>query len=545
MGGQRARRVSARIIAAAVVSVTVLAVGREAAAAPLFWDPISPEAAPAIGGNGTWSTGDSNWRTALSGGAQAVWADGGTAYFGEILGIESLVVDLGSPIEAASITFTSDRYTINGNGFGISLGADAFIQASANATIAAPIASSTGLTKRGLESLTLSAGNTYIGRTHVLGGALKIATGNAGGNLGFTSDVFLETAAVLAVSNPADTAITVPVAGQGRITKNGAGVLTLSGTSTYTGGTAITAGEVKFASNANLGDAAGLIALGDSTNKGTLSFEGTTASMARAITLASGGGEIRSALAGSSLSLSGAITGTGRLTASGAGKVTIASAMSHSGGLTKNGTGTLTLSGANTYTGSTLVSQGTLVVTGSTAAGSTVTVASGATLGGSGSVGCVVNVHGILSPGTSAGGIATLSTGTATWFSDGGFTADILAGGGSDLLVMSNLAQQAGFTITVDSVDSLAGLTAPRIYTWTLAEIGNNTTAFDVGLVNLMLGANLQAHGADIALADVVNGNGNHTLELQYTVVPEPVAFVSLSAIALPLMLRRRRALAS
>ena len=288
---------------------------------------------------------------------QATWADGSTAYFGEILGIESLVVDLSSPIEAASITFTSDRYTINGNGFGISLGSDGFIQTSANATIAAPIASSTGLAKHGLESLTLTAANSYTGRTHVLGGLLKIASGNAGGNLGFTSDVFLETAAVLAVTNSADSTITVPVAGQGRITKNGSGALTLSGTSSYTGGTAITAGEVKFTSNANLGDAAGSIALGDSTNKGTLSFEGTTVSMARAITLASGGGEIRACLS-SSLTVSGTITGTGRLTASGSGKLTIASTMSHSGGLTKSGAGTLTLSGTNTYTGSTLVNQG-------------------------------------------------------------------------------------------------------------------------------------------------------------------------------------------
>ena len=59
-------------------------------------------------------------------------------------------------------------------------------------------------------------------------------------------------------------------------------------------------GTLRFTNNANLGDAAGSIALGDSVNKGTLSYEGATASMTRALTLATGGGEIRSALPSSS-----------------------------------------------------------------------------------------------------------------------------------------------------------------------------------------------------------------------------------------------------
>jgi autotransporter-associated beta strand protein len=51
--------------------------------------------------------------------------------------------------------------------------------------------------------------------------------------------------------------------------------------------------------------------------------------------------------------------------------VTVNGAISGGGNLTKRGTGTLTLSGNNTYTGSTTVNEGTLLVNGSTSLGST------------------------------------------------------------------------------------------------------------------------------------------------------------------------------
>jgi len=72
--------------------------------------------------------------------------------------------------------------------------------------------------------------------------------------------------------------------------------------------------------------------------------------------------------------------------------------------LTKVGTGTQTLSGPNTYTGTTLVQGGTLLINGSHTGGGLITVDPAGTLGGIGSVGDVsVLDAGTLAPGLSAG----------------------------------------------------------------------------------------------------------------------------------------------
>jgi autotransporter-associated beta strand protein len=74
--------------------------------------------------------------------------------------------------------------------------------------------------------------------------------------------------------------------------------------------------------------------------------------------------------------------------------------------LRKDGLGTWTLSGANTYTGPTVVSNGTLLVSGSIAGSSSVTV-QGGTLAGTGTIAgpVTVNALGTLAPGASIGAL--------------------------------------------------------------------------------------------------------------------------------------------
>ncbi len=81
--------------------------------------------------------------------------------------------------------------------------------------------------------------------------------------------------------------------------------------------------------------------------------------------------------------------------------------ISGTGTLTKEGLGVLTLNGANTYSGDTVVTNGTLLAnntTGSATGSGALSVCSGATLGGVGTVGGLVNVlqGGRLTPGTNS-----------------------------------------------------------------------------------------------------------------------------------------------
>lgn len=138
--------------------------------------------------------------------------------------------------------------------------------------------------------------------------------------------------------------ITAPIGGGGTygLTKTSAGVVTLSGTNTYTGGTFINGGTL----NITTGDVAlGATGTGNDValNGGTLRVSNTALTSARNLSLGSGGGTLQ-LTAAAAAALSGVISGAGNLIQNG---------------------GTLTLAGANTYTGTTTTQTGsTLTVSG-------------------------------------------------------------------------------------------------------------------------------------------------------------------------------------
>ncbi|EDU8828143.1 fibronectin-binding autotransporter adhesin ShdA, partial [Salmonella enterica subsp. enterica serovar Havana] len=164
--------------------------------------------------------------------------------------------------------------------------------------------------KSGDDALTLSGANTYTGGTLISDGTLVASNVEALGTGDVTNNATLE----LNTGGTFDNAI----GGSGNVVKSGADTLTLSGSNSYTGGTTISGGTL-VASNVEA------LGTGDVTNNATLELN-------------TGGDFINN------------IGGTGRVE--------------------KSGDDVLTLSGANSYSGGTLISDGTLVASNVDALGS-------------------------------------------------------------------------------------------------------------------------------------------------------------------------------
>jgi autotransporter-associated beta strand protein len=269
------------------------------------------------------------------------------------------------------------------------------------------------LIKTGSGTLTLTGKNIYTGNTLITGGTLDI-----GGALGsIEGNIVLENNANVTFSRSNDYSFGGYIWGRGSLTKNGSGTLTLGGpgiTNSYTGGTIVNQGTLKYSSdNAFVNDSAYTV------NGGKLDLSNLTLNFSTPAmnSLSGTGGEIALGAAtlwvnqvqGVNTAYGGAITGTGGLTKDGAGTLTLSGNNTYTGGttvsggilqigyggttgsitgninnntsvvfnrsndfsytgsisgvgtLTKDGGGTLTLVGVNTYTGRTIIEQGTLL----------------------------------------------------------------------------------------------------------------------------------------------------------------------------------------
>jgi len=357
------------------------------------------------------------------------------------------------------------------------------------------------------------------------------------------TDAFIRTGDGGAGDAAITTTITSALTGSARLVKDMGGTLILTGTNSYTGGTAINGGTIRVASDGNLGAAAG----GLSFNGGTLH---TTTSFASSRTVELiGNGTFRTDT-GTTLTANGAISGAGMLIKDGAGRLLLTTAASHTGGTTiaagsleltaaasltgnvanngllrvsrtdaltlagmisgsgafqQTGSGTTTLSGANSYTGATDILAGTLLINGNQSAATGLTsVAAGATLGGAGTIGGSVTIAngGTLAPGNSPGtltinGNLALSSGSLLAFELG--AANAVGSPLNDLVnVGGNLTLDGTLNVAVPAGGSFGiGLYRILSYGGTLTDnglaIGTMPTGADVfvqtsvaGQVNLV-----------------------------------------------------------
>jgi autotransporter-associated beta strand protein len=168
--------------------------------------------------------------------------------------------------------------------------------------------------------------------------------------------------------------------------------------------------------------------------------------------------------------------------------ISLNNALQGAGGLIKTGAGVLNLNGTNTYTGSTTVNAGTLLVNGSLAGGP-VGVASGGTLGGTGVIsGAVtVNAGGTMAPGglgkltvnnnlTLAGGSSTAMQVQHSPRTNSSVTISGSLTNGGTLLVNGGLDLAAGDTFKLFNAASYFGTFTNVILPVLHAGLGWNTS---------------------------------------------------------------------
>jgi autotransporter-associated beta strand protein len=358
--------------------------------------------------------------------------------------------------------------------------------------------STCGLTKTGVDDLTLVTNNTYTGKTKINAGNI-IGSGEsmfgaspasftpdqitfnggalvASGGINFSSNRGITISAGGGTFNTNGNTITLTnvVTGTGAIAKTGTGTLLLAGAHTFTGPVTVSTGTVQLNAAGTYPDASAL-ALSAGTIFDLKGFSETTGSL-------SGTGTVTSTAAGN-ITLT---TGGNNTTTTFAGVIQNGSAASV--GFTKAGTGTMTLSGINTYTGATTVNAGTLFINGSTASGSAVSVTSAGTLAGGGTAAGTVSLSGTVSPGNAAGTTGQLSTGAFTFNTSSIYKFEMsnVAGtqgtaSGWDLInssgaVTVNSTSANPMVINLTSVGT-TGFNTCTSYTWTLAK-GTSVSGF-------------------------------------------------------------------
>ncbi|HEY2452675.1 MAG TPA: autotransporter-associated beta strand repeat-containing protein [Scandinavium sp.] len=296
------------------------------------------------GGDGVWqnSHGNDNWSTDQTnpGGAiNAPFSDGAFAVFSGQKGTVTVDNSLGA-VTISGAQFTTNGYVIN-DGVITTNTADTIIRVGDGtalgtlytATINSDITGSGGLDKTDQGTLVLNGNNSYRGGTTVSGGVLQV---NGDTNLG-TADTGItlnggtfrygdafDTSRAWTLSgdggtidtNGNDVSLLSGVTGSGGLTKAGDGTLTLTQDSSYTGLTTIRNGTLQLGNGGSTGSATGNI-----LNLGDLIVNRDN-----------------------TVDLNGVISGTGDFI--------------------QRGDGTTVLNGLNTWSGYTLVENGTLLAGG-------------------------------------------------------------------------------------------------------------------------------------------------------------------------------------
>ncbi|MFG1453793.1 autotransporter-associated beta strand repeat-containing protein [Xanthobacter sp. V2C-8] len=399
-------------------------------------------------------------------------------------------------------------------------------------TVSGVVSGTGALTKSGAGDVTLAGANTFTGATTVAAGRMFLSGGAsladgarltvaAGAGLALTDAdetvgslagggaIALNGYCLTTGGDGTSSTFSGTIGGSGCLAKTGDGTLTLTGVSTYAGGTSVSGGTVQVYDGGALGS--GPLSL---SGGGTLRASGSF-SYGQAISLTPVGG-----------------VGGGTFEVDEAETLTLSGAIAGLGSLAKTGTGTLVLGGANSYGGATDVTAGTLVATGGGAIGdaSAVSVAAGArfVLQAAETVGSIAGAGGIeLGASLTIGGNNASTTFAGAITGTGG-----LAKTGSGTLTLSGASTYSGPTAVNAGTLAVDGSLSGDVYVHDQATLsgggtiaqtvhvlnggtlaGTQASGLTMGGLDLSSGATLAVGLGAVSQSAVFNVNGNVTLD--------------------------------
>ena len=266
-------------------------------------------------------------------------------------------------INAGIVNLRHDS-ALGSTGVGTTVVSGATLQLQNNITVGAEALSLTSTGFGGAGALqNVNGTNSYGGAITVGAGGTRINSDS--GTLTLAGNITLG-AETLTVGGAGNTTQSAIISGTGGLTKDGAGILLLSGANSYSGATTISAGTLRLNASERINNLSAVSVAGGATFDVNGNTE-TIGSLAGTGSVTLGSGMLTTGGNDANTTFSGTLTGTGAssLTKAGTGTMTIGSNIGFGGDLNLTA-GTLQFDVSNAFTGTTTISTGTLRLSSST-----------------------------------------------------------------------------------------------------------------------------------------------------------------------------------